>query len=173
MGAIDVWAQITSERMLAEPWMESLLRWTNQAGKPAPTVQQTVSAMDAAGVDITLLSAWHGPKGSLMSNAEVSAQIDQAPDRFRGLATVDLTKPMESVRELREIVDGEKFVGVRVVPWLWNLPPNHRLYYPIYAACVDLGVPFCTKSAIPGHCCRLNRAARCRIWRKCYSTSRS
>lgn len=145
MGAIDVWAQITSERMLAQPWMESLLRWTNQVGLPPPSVQSTIDAMDAANVDIALISAWHGPQGSLMSNAEVSAQIDQAPDRFRGLATVDLARPMESVRELKSFVDGEKFVGVRIVPWLWNLPPNHRLYYPVYAACVELGVPFCTQ----------------------------
>src|SRR5215472_2941277 len=27
-GAIDVWAQITTERMLRRPWMQTLLRWT-------------------------------------------------------------------------------------------------------------------------------------------------
>ena len=27
----------------------------------------------------------------------------------------------------------------------WNLPPNDRRYYPIYVACVELGVPFCTQ----------------------------
>lgn len=61
------------------------------------------------------------------------------------LATVDLADPMGAVREVRRWVDGKQFVGVRVVPWLWGLPPNDKLYYPIYAACVDLGVPFCTQ----------------------------
>ncbi len=28
MGAIDVWAQITTERMAKRPWLEPLLRWT-------------------------------------------------------------------------------------------------------------------------------------------------
>jgi predicted TIM-barrel fold metal-dependent hydrolase len=37
------------------------------------------------------------------------------------------------------------FVAVRIVPWLWDLPPTDRLYYPLYAACVELGVPFCTQ----------------------------
>jgi len=64
---------------------------------------------------------------------------------LRGLASVDLTNPMDAVRELRDYVDGEKFVGVRAVPWLWDLPPNDRRYYPIYGACIDLGVPFCTQ----------------------------
>jgi len=110
-----------------------------------PTVAMTLDAMDAANVDISLLSAWHGPKGSYISNEEVNTQIEAAPDRFRGLATIDLTNPMQAVRDIRHWVDGEKFVGVRVVPWLWNLPPNDRRYYPVYAACVDAGVPFCTQ----------------------------
>lgn len=145
MGAIDVWSQITSERMLAQPWMQSLLRWTKQEGRPAPSSEDTIAAMDAADIEIALLSAWHGPQGSLMSNSEVFKHIRKSPKRFRGLATADLTRPMEAVRELRDYVDGNTFVGVRIVPWLWNLPPDNRLYYPIYAACVDLGVPFCTQ----------------------------
>lgn len=146
MKRIDVWAQIPTERMVKAPWLEPLLRWTDQTEETLrPTVQSTVRAMDVAGVDTALISAWHGPSGSLISNEEVSHQIDEAPDRFKGLATVDLANPMEAVREVRRWVDGTKFVGVRVVPWLWNLPPNDRLYYPVYAACVDLGVPVCTQ----------------------------
>lgn len=146
MGAVDVWAQITTERMAKQPWLEPLLRWTGQTDEPlVPSPQSTLEAMDAADVDITLLSAWHGPAGDLITNDEVSQQIEVAPDRFRGLATVDLNKPMEAVHIIRDVVDGKRFVGVRVVPWLWNLPPNDRRYYPIYAACVDAGVPFCTQ----------------------------
>jgi predicted TIM-barrel fold metal-dependent hydrolase len=37
------------------------------------------------------------------------------------------------------------FKGLRVVPWLWGWPPNDRRYYPLYAECVELGVPFCTQ----------------------------
>ena len=145
MQAIDVWAQITTERMAKAPWLEPLLRWTGQSEFSVPTVASTVAAMNEAGVSISLLAAWHGPQGSLISNEEVSAQIDGAPERFRGLATVDLRQPMTAVREIRKWVDGKRFVGVRVVPWLWDLPPNDRRYYPLYAACVDLGVPFCTQ----------------------------
>ena len=146
MQVVDVWAQMTTERMANAPWLDTLLRWTNQTGRPLiPSTEATLKAMDAANVNIAILSAWHGPQGSLISNQEVSEQIDAAPDRFRGLATVDLTNPMEAVRDIRKWVDGKKFVGVRIVPWLWNLPPNDRRYYPVYAACVDLGVPFCTQ----------------------------
>ena len=155
MAAIDVWAQVTTERMAREPWMETLLRWTGREGEVlVPTVAETIAAMDAAGVDMALLSAWHGPRGSLISNEEVAAQIGEAPARFRGLATVDLSNPMEAVREIRRVVDGKTFVGVRLVPWLLDLPPNDRRYYPVYAACVDAGVPFCTQIGHTGPLCR-------------------
>ena len=32
-----------------------------------------------------------------------------------------------------------------MLPWLWELPPTDRLFYPVYAACCDLGIPFCTQ----------------------------
>ncbi len=146
MSSIDVWSQITTDRMARQPWMETLLRWTGRDGQfDVPTVETTLAAMDAADVKVSLLSAWHGPTGSLISNEEVASHIEAAPERFRGLATVDLNKPMEAVRIIRQWVDGEAFVGVRVVPWLWGLPPNDRRYYPVYAACIDAGVPFCTQ----------------------------
>ena len=37
------------------------------------------------------------------------------------------------------------FKGLRVLPWLWETPPTDRRFYPLYAACVELGVPFCTQ----------------------------
>ncbi len=143
---IDVWAQITTERMARRPWLAPLLRWTGQGGAAlVPSVATTLQSMDSAGVEIALLSAWYGPEGDLITNEEVAAQIAAAPTRFRGLASADLSDPMHAVREIRRWVDGKTFVGVRMVPWLWGLPPNDRRYYPIYAACVDAGVPFCTQ----------------------------
>jgi len=155
MAIIDVWGQITTERMARAPWLATLARWTGREGQAfVPSVDSTLAAMDGAGVDMMLLSAWYGPEGALISNEEVAAQVDAAPDRFRGLASVDLRNPMQAVRDIRTFVDGKRFVGVRALPWLWNLPPNDRLYYPIYAACVDAGVPFCTQIGHTGPLCR-------------------
>jgi predicted TIM-barrel fold metal-dependent hydrolase len=161
MAAIDVWAQITTARIANSSWMETLLRWTGrEGGHLLPTVESTLAAMDAAGVEIALLSAWYGPGGSLISNEEVAERIVAAPARFRGLASVDLDRPMEAVRDIRLWVDRKNFVGVRVVPWLWDLPPNDRRYYPIYAACIDAGVPFCTQI---GHTGPLRRSETGRL----------
>ena len=146
MKIVDVWAQITTKAMDEAPWLATLKRWTNKSGQIAmPTVRETIDEMDSAGVDISILSAWHGPTGELISNQQVAEQMSVSPARFRGLASVDVSRPMAAVRDIRNWVDGTQFVGVRIVPWLWGLPPNDRRYYPIYTCCVDLGVPVCTQ----------------------------
>ena len=112
MGAIDVWAQILTPRMASAPWMESLLRWAGQNQKNLPRdVPSTLASMDEADVELAILSAWHDSAGPLISNEEVGTQIDEAPDRFRGLATVDLKNPMQAVREIRRRVDGKVGIG--------------------------------------------------------------
>jgi hypothetical protein len=143
---IDVWMQHPTQRFLRSDMLASLRRWT-PASIPDTDIpiDATIASMDAAGVDLGLLSAWRGPGGQdLISNDEVAEWIELHPNRFAGLATADLDRPMEAVRELRRrIKDG--FVGLRVVPWLWNAPPTDRRYYPLFAECVEAGVPFCTQ----------------------------
>lgn len=39
------------------------------------------------------------------------------------------------------------------MPWLWNLPPDDRLYYPVLTAATELGIPFCTQIGHTGPLC--------------------
>jgi predicted TIM-barrel fold metal-dependent hydrolase len=149
---VDVWAQHPTRRLAEQPWLATLARWTGQEVTELP-LEATIGAMNAGGVSVALLSGWHGPTGSLISNDEVAQAVEAFPDRFAGLASVDLTDPMGAVREVRRCITDLGFVGVRVVPWLWNLPPNDRRYYPVYVACVELGVPFCTQVGHTGPLC--------------------
>jgi uncharacterized protein len=143
---VDAWAQHPTERFLASEWLASLRRWR---GEEIPAgeipIEATLAAMDAGGVEVALLSAWHGPAGELIGNDEVAGWVAAHPTRLRGLAAVDLARPMEAVRELRRCVTDLGFVGLRGLPWLWEAPPTDRRWYPLYAACVELGVPFCTQ----------------------------
>jgi uncharacterized protein len=81
----------------------------------------------------------------LISNDEVAGWVAEHPDRLGGVASVDLARPVEAVRELRRCVRELGFLGLRALPWLWGLPPNDRRYYPLLAECIELGVPFCTQ----------------------------
>ncbi|MFE0642524.1 amidohydrolase family protein [Streptomyces sp. NPDC058877] len=146
MPVVDAWMQHPTLRHSNHEMFESLRRWTGAKllEEPLP-VAATVAAMAAADVEIGLSAAWYGPRGPLISNDEVADFVAGSGGRLRGVAGVDLTRPVEAVRELRRAVTELGFVALRIVPWLWQLPPTDRLYYPLYAACVDLGVPFCTQ----------------------------
>ena len=145
---VDAWMQHPTPRFLAHDMFASLRRWTGAALEPPPEglpIDVTIAAMDAGGVEVGILSAWHGPEGALIANDEVAACVAAHPDRLVGVAVVDLRRPVEAVRELRRCVRELGFVGLRAIPWLWGWPPNDRRYYPLYAECVELGVPFCTQ----------------------------
>jgi uncharacterized protein len=143
---VDAWIQHPTARFLRHDIFSSLRRWTGQEVPEAdPPIELTVAALDTAGVEVGLLSAWHGPEGRLIANDEVAANVAAQPDRFAGLAAVDLGDPVGAVGELRRCVTELGFRGLRVIPWLWGWPPTDRHYYPLYAACVELGVPLCTQ----------------------------
>lgn len=153
---IDAWMQHPTLRFIQQPMFDSLRRWLGaaegQALREVP-LPFTLGAMNAAGVDKGVICAWHGPQGALISNDEVAGFVAQAPDRFVALASVDLCRPMDAVRELRRCVKQQGFKGLRMLPWLWNLPPDDRRYYPLYAECCELDVPFCLQVGHTGPLC--------------------
>ena len=144
---VDAWMQHPTRRFVGHEMFSSLRRWTGGAiPEEELPIETTLASMDAAGVDFGVLTAWHSPReGAMISNDEVGGWVAAHPDRFAGLASVPLDRPMEAVRELRRCVAELGFVGLRMLPWLWEVPPTDRRFYPLYAACVELGVPFCTQ----------------------------
>jgi len=145
-GIIDAWAQHPTRRHLEQPMFESLRRWTRGALPEGELpVSATIAAMDEAGVALSLISAWVGPRGDLISNDEVAGFVAQAPDRLAGIGSVDITRPRAAVREVRRCIRELGFKGIRVLPWLWEMPPTHARFYPVYSECCELGVPFCTQ----------------------------
>lgn len=141
---VDAWIQHPTPRMIREPMFDSLRRWTGQTDtiEELP-IEMTLGALDVAAIDKALICAWSSPSGFLISNDEVASFVAAAPERLVGVASVDIRRPMEGVRELRRCVRQLGFKALRMLPWLWQLPPDDRRYYPLYAECVELGVPFC------------------------------
>ncbi len=122
---------------------DAIKRWVGGAIPESIPPTFTIQALDAAKVDKALACAWYGPQGTLISNEQVAQLRDHAPDRIVPIASVDIRKPMAAVRELRRCVRELGFKGLRILPWLWEAPPDDRRYYPLYAECIELGVPFC------------------------------
>lgn len=143
---IDAWGQHPTLRLQQEPMLASLRKWT---GDTIPTEQipvaTTLAALAQGKIDLMLISAWYGPRNVLISNDEVAHFVAQSNGKLAGVGSVDITKPMQATREARRCVEELGFKAIRVLPWLWEAPPTDRRFYPVYAACCELNVPFCTQ----------------------------
>jgi predicted TIM-barrel fold metal-dependent hydrolase len=151
---IDVWMQHPTLKFVNHPMFESLRRWTktDKVTDEIPA-EFTIAAMDEGHVQKGLICGWWGPQGPLIGNDEVASLVERFPDRFVGIAAVNLFRPMEAIRELRHCVNELGFKGLRIVQWLWNLPPTDRRYYPLYAECIDLDIPVCLQVGHTGPLC--------------------
>lgn len=143
---IDAWGQHPTLRHIQDPIFDSLRRWTKALTySEAPSVASTIAALDAAGVDRMLISAWYAPNKVMISNEEVFDFVSQSNERFVGVGSVDITRPMLAMREIRRCVEKFGFKAMRVLPWLFQVPPTDRRFYPVYAACCEFNIPFCTQ----------------------------
>jgi len=126
-------------------WNRTPLEFLESDECPMYDPKTTVASMDIGGVAVGVLSTWYGPHGDLISNEDALSLCRQYPSRFRALASCDIRKPAEGLAELSKYLSlPEKFfVGVRILPWLWEKYATDRLFYPIFAECCRLDVPLC------------------------------
>jgi predicted TIM-barrel fold metal-dependent hydrolase len=146
--AIDCWLNPTTG--LSEHRPEYLVRVAREYFKrereiftPTP-IEELLAQMDAAGVEraIVTMDAHH---------PEPIAELARAfPDRFICSAVVDPLAGMDTLRLLERLVAHHGLRLARVVPFLVNRPPNDKVYYPIYAKCIELDLPLSINTGIPG-----------------------
>lgn len=151
---IDAWMQHPTLRHLQHPMFDSLRRWMGDAIPSAEIpLDMTLGALREANISLGLTSAWCGPQGWLIDNDEAADFARRSNGVLRPVASAPLTQPMAAVRELRRAVRDLGCIALRVIPWLWDLPPDDRRYYPLYAECCELDIPFCTQVGHTGPLC--------------------
>lgn len=107
--------------------------------------------MDAAGIDIQVISHGNGSPGTLSSpeavglcrrvNDNLAAQIAEYPNRFRGFATIPLYDAAAAAEELRRCVGDLGFVGVLVAGSYDGLFLDDPRFDPILAAAESVDLP--------------------------------
>ncbi len=162
-GAIDVmWYLFTPEAMRrwwaeeAHPEIRKLVRWwkLEERAKKGYTIEEMVAEMDEAGVDkvcipqVKLRSYLKGDMIWDLTLEEVYEVVKTNPQRFIGFAGFNPLKRMEAVREVERAVKEYGFKGVYIHSYGFGLPLNHRLFYPLYEKCAELGIAV---SAQVGH----------------------
>ncbi|WP_265112119.1 amidohydrolase family protein [Halosolutus halophilus] len=105
-----------------------------------------LSKMDDHGIDQVFVPAlkFGNPDGGMeidISHEMIADLSESHPERIKGLAGINPREGMDGVAKLEEYVEDHGFVGAVLEPYGWDLPLNHRRYYPFYAKCAELGVP--------------------------------
>ncbi len=109
-------------------------------------LEEELRRMDRAGIERGLLVATTGGfEGSDIffekPVARIAEVIEAHPRRFRGLVGVNPSRIVPGLKRLEEAVRERGFVGAHLYPHWFGEAPDHRMYYPFYAKCAELGVP--------------------------------
>ena len=94
--------------------------------------------VEKSGISEVILGGFNRPYQEVISNDSVNEFVQTYPEKFHGLVSVDLYDPVQACKTIDKYVTQYGFKGVKIFPWLWNLPPNTNLYYPIFVKCIDL-----------------------------------
>jgi predicted TIM-barrel fold metal-dependent hydrolase len=108
-------------------------------------IDELLAAMDAAGVEKAILSTT-----AEKPSPDVLAFVEKHPERFALSAQLDPRRGMKAIRALESLVRSQPVVLARVMPFLINLPPDDRVYYPVYAKCIELNLAISINTGIPG-----------------------
>ncbi len=111
------------------------------------SIEQMLERMDAAGVEtvfITQAKMWsYWNKWMYMDTQleDVLQYTERYPARFVGLAGYNPFRIKESLAEIETAVRQHGFKGVYVHIYGFDIGLDDRKMYPLYAKCVELGVP--------------------------------
>lgn len=137
----DVWANHWMPDFFeAYPPMKELYERVGIADRSRLSGRALSSEAAAAGIERVLVSG-SALDDAAATNRAVADLCAKDPGRLVPCASVDPRGGMSAVRELRRCVNDDGFVALKLMPFFFDLPPNDRAYYPLYAACVELEIP--------------------------------
>lgn len=151
--AIDWMNYLNTEKGIArfkgaEELARLLVWWGMEARYQPRTPEELVAEMDEAGVEATVICCvkmasykqhkviWETPY------EEVVDLMQKFPGRFIGFAGVNFFANItDELRDIETAVKKYGFKGVYLHTYGYGIPLNHRLCYPVYAKCEELGIP--------------------------------
>jgi len=107
------------------------------------SIEETVREMDRYNIAVGVIH--------LSDDRAVEAQ-KRHPDRFVSLLPVDANQVMDAVRAIQAAKEEHGIVGISMFPAGLQppVPINDKLWYPVYAKCIELDIAvFCT-TGVPG-----------------------
>jgi predicted TIM-barrel fold metal-dependent hydrolase len=123
--------------------VEYMFRNVPDLGERDDYVAYTLEKMDTYGIERAMIGVGHG-----QSEAALAAH----PDRFFGSYHANPNRGMDEVREIVRMHQDHGIKAVTGFPsgTVPQVPINDKRWYPIYAKCVELDLPFCCTVGVPG-----------------------
>ncbi len=158
--AIDFHCNLFTPECIKKNWydqpdMYRLIKWWRMEDRvQGKSPDDFVAMMDEAGLEKALIPAIrmmsYQTKGMVwdIQEEEVHEVVKLFPDRLVGLCGFNPLEKMNGVRKVERAVRELAFKGVYIHTYGFGIPLDHRLYYPLYAKCVELGI---TVSMQVGH----------------------
>lgn len=110
------------------------------------SVDEILASMDALDIEKAILTT-----DARRPQEHVLSFIEARPDRFFLGAQLDPRQGMKAIRALEALAQSQpNLVLARITPFYLDLPPNDAVYYPVYAKCIELGLPITINTGIPG-----------------------
>ena len=118
-----------------------------------------IAAMDAAGIDVQILS--HSVPGpeilepsaaielARQANDAVAAAVAKHPDRFRGFATLPMRDPRAAAGELERVVREQGFVGALINGHVKGRYLDDTFFWPVFECAETLSVPIYLHPTVP------------------------
>ena len=105
----------------------------------------TIDKMDEVGIERATINVDDGIEAAKQALAK-------HPDRFFPSLEVNPLNGMDEVRKLRRMVEEYGVKAATASPAFTRpqVPIDDKMFYPIYAACVDLDIPICVTTGVPG-----------------------
>jgi hypothetical protein len=115
------------------------------AGKRDDYIAYTLEQMDRHHIERAMIGVDEGYEISIQA-------LKNHPDRFLGSYECNPNRGMSEVRKIRRLREEFGIVAVTAFPAGCHpqVPINDKIFYPIYATCVDLDLPICVCSGVPG-----------------------
>jgi len=148
--AIDCWVNPFTPEVAGAQRPEFLVRVATDYFHRADEVfkgtplDEMVAMMEQSGIEAGLLTIDASDPAPM---AEAAARYG---NRFLLSAVVDPTEGMAAVRVVERLVKDWDVRLIRMIPFLVNKPANDKVYYPVFAKCVELGVAASVTTGIPG-----------------------
>jgi predicted TIM-barrel fold metal-dependent hydrolase len=147
--AIDTFVNVNMGSVERPAWLERVaedyFHRTDDIFKDIQ-IPELIEAMDRAGVQKCILST-----DAEQPAAHVMSFVEKHPEKFVLSVSLDPRRGMTAVRALESMVRSTPTVLARITPFMVGaIPPNDKVYYPVYQKCIELDIPIAVNTGIPG-----------------------